>query len=331
MEPGATRLFANVIHEFAQSIGKENFYVIGEVTGGRARAVNTVDTTGIDAALGIDDIQDKLEFLIKGERSPGNPQSNSQEGYFDLFRNSLQDDKSSHQWYAKHIVVMFDDHDQVGATHKFRFCDDRGDSYRLLRAALGINLTTAGIPCIYYGTEQGFNGTDHRTGDRDEDKAFSDVFLRECMFGGPFGSLQSTGRHFFNEDHEVFRFVQKLCELRRQHMTLRRGRQYLRQVSESGAESEFYYPQPLGGRLQWVIGWSRIFAEREYLCAANTDSYRPITVWVTVDHGLQPAGKQMVCLLSTDAPQVGGTTLVESRNGSAIRITVPPAGFVVYH
>ena len=41
MEPGATRFFANAIHEFAQSLGKENFYVIGEVTGGRSRAVTT--------------------------------------------------------------------------------------------------------------------------------------------------------------------------------------------------------------------------------------------------------------------------------------------------
>ena len=40
MDPGATRYFASVIHEFAQSLGKENFYLIGEITGdasGRSR------------------------------------------------------------------------------------------------------------------------------------------------------------------------------------------------------------------------------------------------------------------------------------------------------
>ncbi len=331
MEPGATRVFANAIHEFAQSIGKENFSIIGEVTGGRARAVTTVDTTGIDAALGIDDIQDKLEFLVKGWRSPGNPQTQVQEGYFDLFRNSELDDKSTHQWYGKHIVVMFDDHDQVGVDHKFRFFGDHSDSYRLLRAALGLNLTSAGIPCIYYGTEQGFNGRDPRTGNDDSDKAYSDVFLRECMFGGPFGSLQSTGRHFFNEQHEVYQFLQALAALRRQHLALRRGRQYLRQVSPTGRDGDFHYPQPIGGELRWVIAWSRIFADREYVCVINTDVSRPLTVWVTVDASLNPPGTGMTCLLSTDASQTRSPTTVMAANGAAIRIVVPPAGFSVYH
>jgi hypothetical protein len=32
--------------------------------------VNTVERTGIDAALGIDKVQDKLEYMIKGQRNP---------------------------------------------------------------------------------------------------------------------------------------------------------------------------------------------------------------------------------------------------------------------
>ena len=42
MNQGATRLFASVIHEFTQSIGKENFYLIGEITGGRQQAFETL-------------------------------------------------------------------------------------------------------------------------------------------------------------------------------------------------------------------------------------------------------------------------------------------------
>jgi glycosidase len=327
MEPGAVRFFANVIHEFAQLLGKENFYLIGEVTGGRAHAVNILNTTGIDAALGINDIPDKLEFLAKGWRSPGDPRTRAQEGYFDLFRNSLLDNKHTHQWFGRHVVTMFDDHDQVGVKHKFRFCGQGGNSFNLLTVALGLNLTTTGIPCIYYGTEQAFNGADHRTG---EDDSHSDVFLRECMFGGPFGSLQSTGRHFFSENHETYRFIKEVCELRRRHIALRRGRQYLREVSETGHNDDFYYPQPIGGQLRWVVAWSRLFADREYLCAVNTDADRPLTVWVTVDHDINPPGRQMTCLLSTEEAQKGETVAVQAKHGSAVQITVPPAGFVVY-
>jgi glycosidase len=327
MEPGAVRFFATAIHEFAESIGKENFTIIGEITGGRVYAASILDTTGLDAALGIDDIPDKLEFLVKGWRSPGNPDTKEQEGYFDLFRNSILDNRRSHQWYSKHIVTMLDDHDQVGVRHKFRFSGDADRSVRLLPAALGLNLTSAGIPCIYYGTEQGFNGADPRS----DDDSYSDVFLRECMFGGNFGSFQSTGRHFFNENNPVYRFIQKVTSLRREHLELSRGRQYLRQVSESGKEGEFYYPQPINGVLHWVIAWSRIFAGSECLCAINTDTERALTLWILVDSGIHAMpGSTMVCLFSTDALQVGQSVPVIAHQCYAVRITVPAAGFVVY-
>lgn len=327
IEPGAVRFFANVIHEFAQFIGKENFYLIGEVTGGRAHAVDIVNTTGLDAALGIDEIQDKLEFLAKGYRSPGDPQTIEQEGYFDLFRNSLLDDKSTHQWYAKHIVVMFDDHDQVDKKYKFRFCGDSKNSYQFLRPALGLNLTTIGIPCIYYGTEQAFNGADDR---KEGDADHSDVFLRECMFGGPFGSFQSKGKHFFNENHEIYQFIKEVSTLRQDHIALRRGRQYLREISHTGNDGEFYYPQLVGDELRWVIAWSRIFSDHEYLCAINTDANQPLTVWITVDHDVHTSGSQMTCLFSTDPNQKGEKTTVEPKNSSSVNIAVPPAGFIIY-
>jgi glycosidase len=38
MGDGPTRYFASVIHEFAQSLGKEDFLLLGEVTGGRVKA-----------------------------------------------------------------------------------------------------------------------------------------------------------------------------------------------------------------------------------------------------------------------------------------------------
>lgn len=324
MQPGAVRLFANVIHEFAQSIGKEKFYLIGEVTGGRAHAVNILNTTGIDAALGINDIPDKLEFLAKGWRSPGNPQTAAQEGYFDLFRNSLLDHKHTHQWFGKHVVTMFDDHDQVGTRHKFRFCGQASDAHHLLPVVLGLHLTTTGIPCIYYGTEQAFTGADRRT----DDEAYSDVFLRECMFGGPFGSHQSSERHFFNENHRAYGLIRDICRLRSDHIGLRRGRQYLREVS--GGDGQFHYPRPIGGTLRWVVAWSRIFADVEYLCAVNTDPDKPLKVTITVDHDLHPPGTSMGCLFSTDPDQKGQQVTVEPSNGSAIRVTVPAAGFVVY-
>jgi len=165
MDLGASRYFGSVIHEFAQTIGKENFYLIAEITGGRESAFQTLETTGLDAALGVDEIPDKVEFLVKGFRDP--------EDYFSLFRNSLLVQKESHIWFRNKVVTMFDDHDQVRKReHKARFCADT-DASRQVLSALAFNATTLGIPCVYYGTEQAFDGSGH-----------SDHFLRETMFGG---------------------------------------------------------------------------------------------------------------------------------------------------
>lgn len=40
MDPGAARIFSSSIHEFAESIGKENFYIIGEITGAKSSLSN---------------------------------------------------------------------------------------------------------------------------------------------------------------------------------------------------------------------------------------------------------------------------------------------------
>ncbi len=313
MEPGATRYFVAVIKEFAQTLGKENFFLVGEITGGRENAWRTLELTGLDAALGIDDIPDKLDYLAKGWREPAD--------YFGLFRNSALERKSSHVWFGRHVVTLFDDHDQVRkGNDKARFCGDKvNNGYAHLKAVLGLNLCSMGIPCLYYGTEQGFDGA----GDNDR-------YLRECMFGGRFGSLQSAGRHFFDEEHEIYRFIAEVAKLRREHLALRRGRQYLREISENGDQGSFGLPRMIGGRIRSLVPWSRLFANEEILLAINTDAQNERAAWVTIDAALHADTATLACLYSSDPAQIGTTTPVEPRNGRAVWIGVPAGGFVVY-
>lgn len=309
MHPGATRYFASVIHEFAQSIGKENFYLIGEITGGRQRAFTTLEATGLDAALGIDDIPDKLEYLVKGWRNPAD--------YFDLFRNSMLVRKESHVWFRNKIVTMVDDHDQVRkGENKARFCaNDEG--WRVVLNALALNVCSLGIPCIYYGSEQAFKGAGP-----------SDRYLRECMFGGEFGAFGSSNRHFFHEQLWVYSELAKVLTVRRSRIALRRGRQYLREISGDGVD--FGAPQMIGTEIRSVVPWSRILDSSEVLCAINTDYDNANSAWVTLDAGLHAAGDQLTCLYSTDPLQIGTKLNVEARNGKAVRLTAPAAGFVIY-
>jgi glycosidase len=313
MELGATRYFTSAIKEFAQSLGKENFYLIGEITGGRVNAFNTLEQTGLDAALGINDIPDRLEYLPKGHRNP--------KDYFDLFRNSILVNKNSHTWYGRHVVTLFDDHDQVRkGNSKARFCGDKANrGYDLLPAVLALNLTSMGIPCLYYGTEQAFDGA-----------GGNDRFLRECMFGGEFGSLQSRDRHFFNEAHPIYRFIARVVKIRQERIALRRGRQYLRQISASGDAGSFGLPRKFGHEMRSLVPWSRIFNNQELLLAINTDADHPRQAWITIDNDLHDTASTLTCLFSTDDSQTGQQIQIEARNGKAVFLSLPPAGFVIF-
>ena len=314
MDDGASRLFTSAIHEFAESIGKENFYLIGEITGGRRRAFGTLETVGMNAALGINDIPDKIEYLVKGFRDP--------EDYFNLFRNSMLVRKQSHVWFRDRVVTTFDDHDQVRkGENKARFAHDEGpgqhENHRGSLTVLAFLTTTMGIPCIYYGSEQQFDG--HGNNDR---------LIREAMFGGPFGAFESSERHFFNEDNPVYRELAKILEIRKQEIAIRRGRQYLRPISGDGVH--FGLPRLMSGVIRSVVPWSRIFNNREVLLAINTDFFQPNTAWVTIDSSLHNSDDKLTCRYSADPAQIGKTVSVEPRNGKSVQLTLPPAGFVIY-
>jgi glycosidase len=312
MDVEATRYFVSVIHEFAQTLGKENFFLLGEVAGDRKRAFETLELAGLSAVLGIADIPSAMEYLVKGYRNPND--------YFSLFRNSEQLQKDSHIWFRSKVVTSFDDHDRIGR-RRARFCADQNASKVVLNV-LALNALTLGIPCIYYGSEQCFDGQDIGGND--------DRYIREAMFGGAFGAFRTKGVHFFNENNPVYQELTKILEIRRQHMVLRRGRQYLRPISAPEDGVNFGLPGMIGGKMRSVVPWSRIFNDQEMLLAINTDYDHPTTAWVTIDNGLHQTGDQLRCLYSTDATQVGQRLTVEARNGKAVSVTVPAAGFVIF-
>jgi glycosidase len=310
------RAFCDLIREFSQSIGKERFLLVGEVTGGRDHAWEVVEKTGLDAALGIDDVPGKLEKMVTGLADPAD--------YFSVFRNWVLDDPAGHRWYRNQVVTLVDDHDQVRkGTDKRRFCGD--ERFRdLAFNVIAVQLTTAGIPCIYYGSEQGFDSGGRANG--------SDLVLRENMFGGQFGGLCSQGRHFFNEDADLYRALAALMSLRKKLLPLRRGRQALHHISGDGVN--FGLPHRMGDRLRSLVSWSRLFVDQEVLVAVNTDEQHPVTAYSTVAPTFRVAGDQLQLLFwyaPKHASPPPSSLTVERKNGPlTVRMTLPAAGFAIY-
>ena len=316
MGPEALRTFCDVIREFTQSIGKERFLLVGEISGGREHAWEVVEKTGLDAALGIEDVPGKLEGMVTGYAEPAD--------YFSVFRNWILDSPTGHRWYRNQVVTLVDEHDQVRkGSNKYRFCGDI--RFRdLAFNVMAVQLTTMGIPCIYYGSEQGFDSGGRPNG--------SDLVLRENMFGGRFGGLCTQGRHFFNEDGDLYRALAALIDLRKKLLPLRRGRQALHRVSGDGVT--FGLPHRLGDRMRSLVSWSRLFIDQEVLIAMNTDEAQPVTAYSTVAPTFRVEGDQFH-LIFWYAPKSAAppppTLTVESSSGPlAVRMTLPPAGFAIY-
>jgi glycosidase len=311
MDHGATRYFASVVHEFAQSIGKDRFLLVGEITGPRGDAITTMELTGLDAALGLADVQSRLVGAATGAEDPA--------GYFALFRNSELIGKNSHTWLRDTVVTGFDDHDLVRqGAEKHRLCATF-EGRALALGAIAMNVLTLGIPCLYYGSEQRLDG---RGG-----PPAADRYIREAMFGGEFGAFRSHGRHVFDDTAPLYTGTAALLALRRAEPALRRGRQYLREISGDGAA--FGLPTGFGGPVRTVVAWSRILDRRELLCAINTDPVQERTAWVTVDADLHAAGDVLELRHGSDPAQEPAVT-VEARNGCAVRLTLPPAAVAVY-
>jgi glycosidase len=325
----ASRNFCGALREYAMSIGKENFLLLGEVTGGGEMARRYLDIFGrnLDAALDIGDPANRLANLVKGF---GHPLA-----FFSQF--SGHDILGSHRETGRYHVSVLDDHDMVGRPGKHRFAahNRAPAAAQQVAHAVGVQLTTLGIPCLYYGTEQAFDGTEDRDPRPPGRRDFEDRYIRESMFGGEFGAFGTQGCHFFDPDHPTYRRIAAIARVRSRAdgagLALRRGRQYPRETSFLGRP--FAHPGP--GEL---VAWSRILFQDEVLVALNTHGAEGRGAHVTVDAGLHPPGSTLSVLYRGDwsdpelaAPPAGeGLPVARGADGRAtVRIDLPPAGMMI--
>jgi glycosidase len=307
IEDGAAASFCNALKEYAESIGKKNFFLFGEIVadddtmrryvGPRTQGGEQLEA--LDAALDFP-LYFVLEEVIKGF---ANPQV-LRDRYERLHRLYASSDAS------EYFVTFLDNHDQMSRPYR-RFLHGGADP---IQAVLGIGylLTAPGIPAIYYGTEQGFDGGA-------PPGPYNDATIRENMFGGAWGAFGTTGMHFFNADHPIYILIRRIAELRAREPALRYGRFYFREVSENGANFGF-------SALGWgLLAYSRILDMTECVVALNL-TRTPQTNYITVDWPLSPPGTLMENVLKE-----GDCVLVEERaNRAAIKTTLASHEIAIY-
>jgi len=271
------RLFGNSIREFALSIGKKNFFTFGEVFDPQAEldiarfiGRNTADAdeqkVGVDAALDYP-LFFVLKPAMKGFTAPA-----AVSAMYQTRKGVEQDILSSHGDATRFFVTFLDNHDvkerlryvQPGDEHRF---DDQ------VTLGLACLYSLPGIPCLYYGTEQGLHGSG------------SDPAVREALWGGP----------GFNTNGSFYQDIQSINQVRKQRAALRYGRFYFRPVSGDG---QTFGISPFQ---QGVLAFSRILNDDEVVVAANTNTGQAQSLEVIVDSQLNPAGSSFRLLYSNKA------------------------------
>lgn len=298
--------FFNAIKEFAESIGKKNFLLFGEIVDNDAtiskyvgRQKNSEERLqALDASLDFP-LYFVLEEVIKGFVSPR------------ALRDRYAWAKESYTYtdVSDCFVTFLDNHDQMVRPYR-RFLYNVPDRRQVLLGVAYL-FTAPGIPALYYGTEQGFNGGG-------DNGPYQDNQIRECMFGGRWGAFGTSGMHFFDQKHPLYREVARFAAVRQSEPALRYGRFYFREISEDG--TNFSYPEKEYG----MLAYSRILDTEELLIVLNLRraEYRN---HIVVDKILSPPGTAFVDLLNRRRK-----LLVDERSGRAtVTITLPPYGVAI--
>jgi glycosidase len=276
LDPTFALTFGNAMREFALSIGKKNFFTYGEVyddeeritefIGRRASAAG--DLVGVDAALDFP-LFFRLPGVVKGMLPPSDVVAMYQHRK-DVERDII----SSHGEATRFFVTFLDNHDQHQRMY-YSPSDAPGQFDAQATLGLGCLFTLPGIPCLYYGTEQGLHGA----GDSDQN-------VREALWGKP---------DAFDPAHPFYQAIQQLTNIRQTQPSLRYGRYYFRPLSGDGMHFG------VSSTPQGVLAFSRILNDQEVVVIANTSTASAFTGFVIVDASLNPEGVRYEVLFSNQA------------------------------
>ncbi len=302
VEPHACAIFCNAIREYARRIGKDNFILFGEIIADddllhKYVGANIPPPDSKEWFPQLDAVLDYPLYAVLEEVIKGTKCCEDIRKRYDHFRQYYRAFNEAGRYY----VTFIDNHDQPHRPYR-RFLNNVSD-WRVGVLGIGFLLCNLGIPCIYYGTEQSFDGG----GDHDK-------YVREAVFGGKWGAFDTTGIQCFNPQHPIYQAIAKIAQVRAERPSLRYGRQYFREISSDG--ENFAHP----GDGKCTLAFSRILDTEETVVVKNLED-TPRNDWVIVGYNQILPGSRLIDMLD------GGATydVLDAPKGGA-RVQVPLEG-----
>ncbi|HEX6892020.1 MAG TPA: alpha-amylase family glycosyl hydrolase [Chryseolinea sp.] len=297
--------FCSHVREYAFKLGKRNFFLFGELVGpeemynryiGPKTSVQLEDTAiyyGLNSVLDFP-LYHVLANVILGKSTP----EKLIERYESLRKNAM-----SRGEFGEFLVTFIDNHDQVGQNPKKRFGYDATEAQII--AGMGFLLCALGTPCIYYGTEQGFQGFG------DDDWA-----VREAMF-----SLEEPSKSALNKENFIYKEVACLANIRKNKAALKFGRMYMRETSHDGKTFQLPITHDC------LLAFSRILYDEEMLIVYNDSLTSIDEEYIVVDRHLNPEGSVFRYCYGAE----GKVHVLKNEDGSRhfMKIALKPGQFVI--
>lgn len=205
--------------------------------------------------------------------------------------------KSQYGEGENRLVTFIDNHDvnRIGL-----YISPSGDAGRIqwvMRPALTFLYTATPVPCLYYGTEHGFNQGGHFNGSsRTTDNPDDGDWQREAMFDRGFQPGLAAGNQLARTDAPLYLHIKALNAARKSHPALTRGT--FSERWQNGGAGPYAY--------------SRVLQDQEALVALNT-SDNPVSITPQVG---KPNGTEFTNILNPS----------EKINVANGRLPVPLAG-----
>ncbi len=287
VDRGCWQTFCPAIHGYAAANGNTNFFMFGEAFNRSENLVGSYTGSEGGGPFKFDSVLDyPLYFIAQSVFAKGNGNTAQIENHYRTV------DADYDPAARMQLVTFLDNHDNP----RFLSPGRANGNTNALEMALDFLYTARGIPCLYYGTEQGFDG---KTDPNDREDLFAGEFK-----DGPNGrarELSSPGPDDFNMTHPLFQWIARLNNFRRLYPALTLGAYVSR------------WSDPAGPGL---LAYSRVLNTQEIFVAFNTSARSQTLPARTLTY---PGGTVLVNLLDTN------DTITLAEDSQTPELTLAPA------
>ena len=280
--------FSPAIVKHAKSIGIPQFFMFGEVYDSNPQVLSKFTTEG--------KMQSILDFGMQSALYKTLVERKGTDVFDALFSADVlyKDDDSD----ASMLVTFNGNHDMGRFGYFLNISElEMSEQEKIDRIKLSnaIMYFSRGIPVIYYGDEQGFNGDGN---DKDSRQDMMPSLVPSFNDDNLFGTDKTTADSNFDQDHVLYQDIVSLSNLYAEHKTLRAG------------EQAQVYSQKSPG----LYAFTRSDDEAEYLIVANTATTEQTQKLTLAFNGYEP-----VVLAKDKSEQKGKVT-----------ITLEPLSYAIY-